>query len=74
MTQFKVVPVEATDEMLASTSWPNCAKTDYAHMLAAAPEFEGVVLTREEASGIQWLLREFCPTCPDVEAAIKLLS
>jgi len=37
MTQWKLVPVEPTEEMLARTSWPNCAKTDYAHMLAAAP-------------------------------------
>lgn len=34
---WKLVPVEPTPEMLASTSWPGCAGTDYAHMLAAAP-------------------------------------
>lgn len=34
---YKLVPVEPTPEMLASTSWPGCAGTDYAHMLAAAP-------------------------------------
>lgn len=36
--QWQVVPKDATDEMLAATSWPGCAATDYAHMLAAAPE------------------------------------
>lgn len=35
---WKLVPVEPTDEILAATSWPGCAKTDYAHMLAAAPQ------------------------------------
>lgn len=34
---WKLVPVDPTPEMLASTSWPGCAGTDYAHMLAAAP-------------------------------------
>ncbi len=34
---WKLVPVKPTPEMLASTSWPGCAGTDYAHMLAAAP-------------------------------------
>lgn len=36
--QWQTVPVEPTAEMLAATSWPECAKTDYAHMLAAAPK------------------------------------
>lgn len=35
---WKLVPVEPTQEMLNATSWPGCAKTDYKHMLAAAPE------------------------------------
>lgn len=34
---WKLVPVEPTPEMLNATSWPSCARTDYAHMLAAAP-------------------------------------
>jgi hypothetical protein len=38
MTQWKLLPVEPTEEMLAKTSWPDCARTDYAHMLAAAPQ------------------------------------
>lgn len=33
-----MVPVEPTPEMLASTSWPRCAETDYKHMLKAAPD------------------------------------
>lgn len=37
MSEFKYVPVEPTEEMLAATSWPNCAGTDYRHMIAAAP-------------------------------------
>lgn len=37
MSEFVYVPVEPTEEMLAATSWPNCAGTDYRHMLAAAP-------------------------------------
>ena len=36
--KWVMVPVEPTAEMLAATSWPNCAATDYAHMLAAAPQ------------------------------------
>ena len=36
--KWVMVPVEPTPEMLAATSWPNCAATDYAHMLAAAPQ------------------------------------
>lgn len=35
---WKLVPVEPTHEMLAATSWPGCAATDYKHMLAAAPQ------------------------------------
>jgi len=35
---WKLVPVEPTPEMLATTSWPGCAATDYAHMLAAVPQ------------------------------------
>ena len=38
---WKLVPVEPTPEMLAAVSWPGCARTDYAHMLAAAPSKEG---------------------------------
>lgn len=34
---WQLVPVEPTPEMLNATSWPNCARTDYKHMLAAAP-------------------------------------
>jgi hypothetical protein len=34
---WKLVPVEPTPEMLAATSWPKCAETDYRHMLDAAP-------------------------------------
>ena len=34
---WKLVPVEPTAEMLSATSWPGCARADYAHMLAAAP-------------------------------------
>lgn len=36
--QWKLVPVTPTPEMLAAVSWPGCAATDYAHMLAAAPQ------------------------------------
>lgn len=35
---WKLVPVEPTEEMLAATSWPGCAKTDYQHMLRSAPQ------------------------------------
>jgi len=35
---WKLVPEEPTEEMLAATSWPGCAKTDYQHMLRAAPQ------------------------------------
>jgi hypothetical protein len=35
---WKMVPEEPTEEMLAATSWPGCAKTDYRHMLRAAPQ------------------------------------
>lgn len=35
---WKLVPVEPTKEMLDATSWPGCAKTDYRHMLRAAPQ------------------------------------
>jgi hypothetical protein len=35
---WKLVPIAPTPEMLATTSWPGCAATDYAHMLAAAPQ------------------------------------
>lgn len=35
---WKLVPEEPTEEMLAATSWPGCAKTDYRHMLRAAPQ------------------------------------
>lgn len=38
-----MVPVEPTDEMLAATSWPECAATDYGHMLTAAPPCPGLV-------------------------------
>ena len=34
------VPIEPTPEMLDAVSWPNAAKTDYAHTLAAAPKPE----------------------------------
>ena len=34
------VPIEPTPEMLDAVAWPNVAKTDYAHMLAAAPKPE----------------------------------
>lgn len=37
-----LVPVEPTPEMLAAVSWPGCARTDYAHMLAAAPSAPSV--------------------------------
>lgn len=36
--QWRLVPVTPTPEMLAAVSWPGCAATDYAHMLAAAPQ------------------------------------
>lgn len=36
--QWKLVPVTPTPEMIAAVSWPGCAVTDYAHMLAAAPQ------------------------------------
>ena len=36
--QWKLMPVTPTPEMLAAVSWPGCAATDYAHMLAAAPQ------------------------------------
>ena len=38
MTKWKLVPVEPTPEMLGATSWPQCAKTDWQHMLEAAPQ------------------------------------
>lgn len=41
MTKYKLVPLEPTPEMLAATSWPNCAATDYRHMIAAAPAVQG---------------------------------
>jgi len=34
---WKLVPEEPTEDMLAATSWPGCARADYLHMLAAAP-------------------------------------
>ena len=34
---WKLVPVEPTEEMLAATSWPKCAGSDYQRMLDAAP-------------------------------------
>ena len=34
---WKLVPVEPTKEMLASVAWPECAKTDWNHMLTASP-------------------------------------
>lgn len=34
---WKLVPVEPTQEMLAAVSWPECARTDWEHMLTAAP-------------------------------------
>lgn len=34
---WKWVPVEPTEEMLAAVPWPGCARTDWSHMLAAAP-------------------------------------
>ena len=37
---WQLVPIEPTPEMLDAVSWPNAAKTDYAHMLAAAPKPE----------------------------------
>lgn len=36
---WQLVPKEPTEEMLAATSWPNCAGTDYKHMLSSAPKF-----------------------------------
>lgn len=36
---WQLVPKVPTEEMLAATSWPNCAGTDYKHMLSAAPKF-----------------------------------
>ena len=40
---WQLVPIEPTPEMLDAVAWPNAAKTDYAHMLAAAlkPEMKG---------------------------------
>lgn len=47
---WKLVPIEPTHEMLAATSWPGCAATDYRHMLAAAPPPPKVAgLTFEDA-------------------------
>jgi len=34
---WKLVPAEPTEDMLAATSWPGCARADYLHMLDAAP-------------------------------------
>lgn len=39
---WQCVPTEPTHSMLDATSWPRCAATDYAHMLAAAPKPEDV--------------------------------
>ena len=49
--KWVMVPVEPTAEMLAATSWPNCAATDYAHMLAAAPDVQGEPLAVMYADG-----------------------
>lgn len=46
---WKLVPVEPTQEMLDATSCPGCAKTDYRHMLAAAPEPAEGFLTGEQS-------------------------
>ena len=48
---WTLVPTKPTAEMLAATSWPGCATTDYAHMIAASPipprrEWHG--LTKQE--------------------------
>jgi len=49
---WKLVPEEPTEEMLAATSWPGCAKTDYRHMLRAAPQ-----PAQQPVSGADELLR-----------------
>ena len=52
---WKLVPVEPTPEMLASTSWPGCAGTDYAHMLAAAPAAPQAEPKREPLTALRIL-------------------
>lgn len=53
---WKLVPVEPTQEMLATVTWPECARTDWMHMLTAAPTppAQGEKLVR------------FCPGCGSV--------
>lgn len=67
---WKLVPEQPTEEMLAATSWPGCATTDYAHMIAAAPmpprrEWQG--LTDEEVNGL-WVSQ---PTISKFARAIE---
>lgn len=38
---WQLVPIEPTEEMLARTSAPGCAASDWAKMIAAAPKPEG---------------------------------
>lgn len=76
---WKLVPVHPTEEMLAATSWPGCAATDYAHMIAAAPApplREWQSLTDEERTAIYsaWMDNESTDSfdlMDSVEAALK---
>ena len=43
---WKLVPMAPTPGMLAATSWPGCAATDYAHMLDAVPQPPSVQIAR----------------------------
>jgi len=56
---WKLVPIAPTPEMLATTSWPGCAATDYAHMLAAAPQPPSAqadaIEAAEKAEPVAWL-------------------
>ena len=69
---WKLVPEQPTEEMLAATSWPGCAATDYAHMISAAPapprrEWQG--LTDEEREQfVQWMHPDVLER---VEAALR---
>lgn len=78
---WKLVPVEPTPEMLAATSWPKCAETDYRHMLDAAPtppaqqDDEALEVLREL---MLWIENWGCafhddPEWPETDAKVRAL-
>lgn len=73
--EWVLVPREPTKEMLAATSWPGCAASDYAHMLAAAPQPPSAPVGVELfALRVQeWLHREHDILCPvqEIEQAMR---